>query len=72
MGQAIFFVKWSLLIEVSVEALEAVEAGKKSPFLNTFELFSFLAKHNFLKDSNTTALYLLDFIRFLPTLGLFH
>ena len=51
--------------------LEAVEAGQKLQFL-LHVLFSFLAKLNFLKDSFTTALYLLDFIGFLPTFGLFH
>ena len=36
------------------------------------KLISFLAKLNFLKDSFTTTLYLLNFIGFWPTFGLFH
>ena len=60
------------MIKVPVKALEGNEAGPKSPFLNTFQLFSFLAKLNFLKDSFATTLYLLDFFEFSPTFGLFH
>ena len=41
-------------------------------FSNTCQRFSFLAKHNFLKDSFTTPLYLLDFNGLWPTFGLFH
>ena len=62
-GQGIFFVKMPLLIKIPVKVLEAIEAGKKSPFKkkNTRQLFSFLAKPNFWKDSYTTTLYKLDF-----------
>jgi hypothetical protein len=60
MGKAIFFVKWSLLILVPAKALEAVEAGQKSPFLKSCQLFSFLEKPNFLKAAFTISLYLLD------------
>ena len=45
--------------------LEAVEAGQKNRrFSNTCKQFSFLAKPNFLKDSFTTTLNLLDFNEF--------
>ena len=54
MGKAIFFVKGSLLVKVLVKALEAVEVMGKSPFSNTCQIFSFLAKHIFLKDSFAT------------------
>ena len=60
MDKAIFFVKGSLL----VKALEAIKVRGKLPFLNTCKLFSFLEKHNFLKDSCNTTLYLLDLIGF--------
>ena len=60
MDKAIFFVKGSVLILVPFKAWEAIEAGKKLLFfLNKCKLF-FFAKLNFLKDSYTTALYLLD------------
>ena len=49
-----------------------LKLGKNRRFSNTCQLFSVLAKHNFLKDSFTTTLYLLDFIGFWPTFGLFH
>ena len=49
-----------------------MKLGKNCHFSNPYKLFSFLAEHNFLKDSYTTALYLLDFIGLLPTFGLFH
>ena len=64
MGKAIFFVKGSLLVKVLVKALEAVEVMGKSPFSNTCQIFSFLAKHIFLKDYFNTMLYLLDLIGF--------
>ena len=46
--------------------------GKNHRLSNTYQIFSFLAKLNFLKDSFNTTLYLLDFIRIWPTFGLFH
>ena len=47
--------------------------GKNRHFSSTCKLFSFfLAKLNFLKDYFTTTLYLLDFIGFGSTFGLFH
>ena len=46
--------------------------GENRRFSNTCELFSFLAKLNFLKDSYNTTLYMLDLIRFSLTFGLFH
>ena len=49
-----------------------MKLGENRRFSNTCQLFSFLAKLNFLKDSFTTTLYLLDFIGFSPTFGLFH
>ena len=72
MGKAIFFVKGSLLVEVLVKAPEAVKVEENRRFSNTCKLFSFLAKHNFLKDSCNTTLYLLDLIGFWPTFGLLH
>ena len=62
MGKAIFFVKRSSLTLVPVKALEAAEVGQKSPFFKYMSTIFFLAKLNFLKDSFTTTLYLLDFI----------
>ena len=50
--------------------MEAVEAGKKLAFFKY--MLTFYAKLNFLKDSFTTTLYRLDFIGFLPTVGLLH
>jgi hypothetical protein len=64
MGKAIFFVKGSLSIQVPVKALEAVEAGQKSPFFKYMSTIFFLIKLKFLNDSFTTTLYLLDFIEF--------
>ena len=64
MGKFIFFVKESLLGKVLVKGPEAVEVRGKLPFLNTCQLFSFLAKHNFLKDSCNKTHYLLDLIGF--------
>ena len=49
-----------------------MKLGKNRRFSNICQLFSFFAKLNFLKDSFTTTLYLLDFIGFWPTFGLFH
>ena len=49
-----------------------MKLGKNCRFSNTHKLFSFLAKHNFLKDLYTTALYLLDFIGFYLNLVYFH
>ena len=64
-GQGYLFCKKFLLIKVHVKAVEAVEAGQKNRrFSNTFELFSFLAKLNFLKDFFTKTLHLLDLIGF--------
>ena len=65
-GQGYFFLqKGSLLIKVLVKALEAVEAGGKSPFFKYMSTIFFFGKTNFfLKDSFTTTLYLLDFIGF--------
>ena len=54
----------SLLIKVLVKALEAFEVGEKSPFLNTCQLFSLLAKHNFLTYYGNTTIYLLDLVGF--------
>ena len=64
MGKAIFFEKGSSFIYVPFKAIEAVEAGQKSPFFKYMSTIFFLAKHNFLKDSFTTTLYLLDFTGF--------
>ena len=44
--------------------LGSLKLGQKSLFSNTCELFSVLAKLNFLKDSFTTTLYLLDLLDF--------
>ena len=44
MGKAIFFVKRSLLIEVPVEAVEAVEAGHKSPFFKYMSTIFFFGE----------------------------
>ena len=41
-----------------------LKMGKNRQFSNTCQLFSFLAKLNFLKDPFTTTLYLVDFIGF--------
>ena len=38
--------------------------GKNRRFSNTCQLFSFLSKLNFLKDSFNTTLYLLDLLDF--------
>ena len=46
--------------------------GENYCFSNICQLFSFLAKHIFLKDSWNRTLYLLDVIRFWLTFGLFH
>ena len=68
MDKAIFFVKGSLL----VKALEAIKVRGKLPFFEYLSIIFFLAKHNFLKDSCNTTLYLLDLIGFWPTFGLLH
>ena len=60
-GQGYVFVKGSLLVEVLVKALEAVEVRGKSPFFN---YFLFWQNITFLKDSFNTTLYLLDLIGF--------
>ena len=44
MGEAIFFVKWSLLIKVLVKALDAVEDGRKSPFFKYLSIIFFYGK----------------------------
>ena len=62
MGKAIFVAKGSLLINILVKPLEAVEVGGKLPFFKLLSIIVFLATHNFLKDSSKTTLYLLDLI----------
>ena len=44
MGRAIFFVKGSLFISVPVKALEADEAGQKSPFFKFMSTIFFFGK----------------------------
>ena len=63
-GQGYLFCKRVFIDLSPVKALEVVKAGQKSLFSNTCQLFSFLAKLNFLKASFTTTLYLLDLFDF--------
>ena len=42
-----FFVKWSLLIKVLVKALEAIEAGQKSPLFKYLLIIFFVGKTRF-------------------------
>ena len=65
MGKAVFFVKGSLFIQVLVKALEAVETGQKSLFFFKYmSTIFFFGKTEYLKESFTTTLHLLDFIGF--------
>ena len=65
MGKAIFFCKKVFIDLGSFKALETVEAGQKNAVCQMHvNYLLFLAKLNFLNDSLTTTLYLLDFIGF--------
>ena len=46
-GQGYIFVNGSLLIKVLVKALEAVEAGQKSPFFKYLSIIFFFVKTKF-------------------------
>ena len=45
MGKAIFFVKGSLLIKVLVKEIEAVEAGRNSPFFKDLSIIFFFLQN---------------------------
>ena len=73
MGKAIFFVEKGLYwFRFLLKRQRLLKLGKKLPFSNTSQPFFSSSKNNFLTESFTTTLYLLDFIGFLPTFGLFH
>ena len=73
MGKAIFFCK-KVVIDLGSgkSARGRWSWAKNCRFSNACKLFSFLAKLNFLKDSFTTTLNLLDFIGLWPIFSLFH